>query len=110
MTWLQFLLWVTGIYILYYLLMILIDSAGGARARAGQAMSQELTFAEYHEPEKLAHIEEVPDAVSGDTPKTTMVLKPQGEPETISSGGVSLRELFSLAREEAIVYTHPVSF
>jgi len=111
MTWLQFLLWVAGLYTLYYLLMILLDVSGKDPAKAGAAMSHELTFAEPVEVQKLSP---EPLSVSDNKPATAFanerVIKPKSEPEVIGSGGVSLKDLFSMARDESILYTRSVSY
>ncbi|WPU99094.1 hypothetical protein SNE26_24075 [Mucilaginibacter sp. cycad4] len=93
MTWLKFTLWVSGLYILYYTALIFWD-----RLRAGKADTSEgkheLTFVEHIEPVK-SFIEDL--------------LDPQTSP-IVSHGGVSLKQMFNLAREEAIEYIRPVSF
>ena len=111
MTWLQFLLWVAGLYTLYYLLLILLDVSGKDRANAGAAMSHELTFAEPVEPEILAaEAEPVPVAETKPPAVFTQERAIKPEPEVIGTGGVSLKALFSMARDESILYTRPVSF
>lgn len=93
MTWLKFILWVLGLYTLYYTALIFWD-----RLRAGKSDTtndkHELTFVEHIEPVK-SFIEEMPD------PQTSPI---------VSHGGVSLKQMFNLAREEAIEYIRPVSF
>jgi len=109
MTWIQFLLWLAGLYTLYYLIMILLDKGGRGRAKAGAAMSQELTFSELVEAQKLE-----PEILSDAKVPTAFTnerkIPPKAQPEMIGSGGVSLKSLFSMARDESILYTRPVSF
>jgi hypothetical protein len=112
MNWLQFTLWITGIYFLYYLVNILIDTTGNARRRTGNAMSRELTFSEpitahLLEPETESAASKTSAGSASDETRKRKVAR---EPEVIGSGGVSLKRVFSLARAEAIVYTLPVSF
>jgi hypothetical protein len=95
MNWIHFLLWVAGIYTLYYLAVILIDVAGTKTVPAA-ALTNELTFSEQVETQKLEH-------------KPEEEVKPTGN-AMIASGGVPIRELFSLARKELIVYTKSVSY
>lgn len=102
MNWLHFFLWVAGLYALYYLVVILTDVAGVKNVPASGAMSNELTFSEKVQPVQLQHPPVAADA--GDT--TTK----KQEREVIASGGVSLKDLFNLARQEAIIYTNPVSY
>lgn len=94
MNWLHFSLWVCGIYMLYYLVIILTDLA---RARSPtQAVIHELSFSGDVRPELLKAEDHAPAA------------KPQQS--MISSGGVSLKETFGLARKDMLVYTRAVSF
>ena len=101
MNWLHFLSWVAGLYLLYYLALVLFDFS---RNRTTKAPAHgELTFSEDLPPKKIAHL---PD--STESPPPIQPTKP--EPAIIGSGGVSLKNLFGLCREEAIIYTRPVSF
>ena len=96
MNWTHFLLTVAGLYALYYLALILADVAGGKRAPAGSSLTHELTFSEQVETQKLEH-------------KPDEEVRPSGN-AMIASGGVPIKELFSLARKELIVYTKSVSY
>jgi hypothetical protein len=102
MNWLHFFLWVAGLYALYYLLVILYDVAGTKNAPAAGTISNELTFSEKVHPVQLQH-QPVSENAEGTTAK-------KHEREVIVSGGVSLKDLFNLARQEAIIYTNPVSY
>ncbi|MFS2185626.1 hypothetical protein ACCC92_03070 [Mucilaginibacter sp. Mucisp84] len=94
MNWLHFCLWVCGIYMLYYLVIILADLA---RARSPtRPDTQEIYFSEDVKPELLKAEDHAPAA------------KPQQS--MIGSGGVSLKEAFGLARKDMLVYTRAVSF
>ncbi|EHQ26461.1 hypothetical protein [Mucilaginibacter paludis] len=118
MTWLQFILWVTGVYFLYYLAIILLDLKGGkARAETGKAMSYELSFSEPVAAEKVEHPTEpltaqnsMPRQVATETPPPPPPPERKPEPDNVASGGVTLKNLFNLVREEAILYTRPVNF
>ncbi|HZY39719.1 MAG TPA: hypothetical protein VFE53_23855 [Mucilaginibacter sp.] len=107
MNWTHFLLWVAGLYALYYLAIFLIDLAGSGRLPAEQHNTQELTFSESVAPTTLQH---EPVTESANKPGTTVPTKRKPEPEVISSGGVGFSELFRLAKQEAIIYTQSVSF
>jgi len=100
MNWLHFLSWTAGIYLFYYLGLILFDY--GHNRSPKTADSSELTFTEDIAPKRVEHL---PD-------KTEVSVKPAPKTESpiIGSGGVSLKALFGLCREEAIIYTRPVSF
>lgn len=100
MNWFHFLSWVAGLYLVYYLALILFDYARNKRPKTLD--SGELTFTEDIQPKKIEHL---PDKTESPPPPASK----SGSP-VISSGGVSLKNLFGLCREEAIIYTRPVSF
>jgi hypothetical protein len=95
MNWIHFFFWLTGIYSLYYLAVILLDR--GARPPA-KAAGAELTFSETNLPQQVEHL------------PAQLPVQKRAEPATTGSGGVNLKSLFGLAREEAILYTRAVSF
>jgi hypothetical protein len=93
MTWLKFALWLSGIYLTYYSALILWDFLRSGKQRE-EKNSHELSFEEDIEP-----IREIAEP------------SPQiYDSSILSSGGVNLKQLFNLAREEAIEFTRPVSF
>lgn len=97
MTWLSFFLWLTSLYCLYYLLNILFDwSRQGPQNKGAEV--QELSFIENQTAEKINLIVEKPklDAVA--------------QPVSKGLGGVSMKNLFELARTESINLTSSVSF
>ena len=96
MNWLHFLYWTGGVYLLYYLAVILLDNS---RKPEVKISSNELSFSETIFPQKIEHLPDKPK----EQPPTT-------SPPIIASGGVSLKNLFNLCRDEAIVYTKAVSF
>lgn len=93
MNWIKFATWLSGLYGIYYGALILWDIVRKGRSVPG-AVSNELTFVEDVEPAK-------PEVEN---------FGPYKGSAMVSSGGVSLQQLFMLAREEAIEYTRPVSF
>ena len=93
MTWIKFIIWLCGLYVAYYFLIILWDMLK-RRPSSAHPGANELTFAEHIEP--VAALPEVTEPEMGDP--------------VVSSGGVSLKQIFNLAREEAIEYIRPVSF
>jgi len=97
MNWLHFILWTAGGYFLYYAAMILFDLKTSGIANL-KSVPGELTFAENVLPQEVEHLPEK----TQDSPKA--------QPTIIGSGGVTLKNLFGLCREEAIIYTRPVSF
>jgi len=98
MNWIHFLLWVTGIYVTYYLVNIIMDVAVAKGVAATRSLTNELTFSEQALPQKMEH-----------TPVAARPPDKAGS-EVIASGGVALSDIFSLARQESIIYTRSVSF
>jgi len=97
MNWPHFILWITGVYLLYYLLLILFDVSVNKRPSLKTEL-RELTFSENVIPQQVEHL---PDKAPEQSRAQTSI---------IGSGGVTLKDLFGLCREEAIIYTRPVSF
>lgn len=108
MNWLHFLLWVAGIYALYYLVMILTDVVTGNRAGV-KSLSPELTFSETVQPVVLKHDAEMESTGNKTRISKSSTAKKQ-QREVVASGGVSLKDLFNLARQEAIIYTNSVGY
>lgn len=100
MNWTHFLFWLAGIYCLYYLVLIFIDATGGKPAGALKLATNELTFSEDIVPHEAEHL------LANDPVKSTV----KAAPEVIASGGVLLKDVFSLARKEVIDITRKVSF
>lgn len=94
MNWLHFSLWVCGIYMLYYLVVILADLARGRSPT--KSNTNELSFSENVKPQLLNPEEHAPS--------------PKLEPSMIASGGKTLKETFGMARKDMLVYTRAVSY
>jgi hypothetical protein len=105
MNWLHFSIWVAGLYLLYYLVIILLDIAASKRVPVVNANSGELTFSESVQPKQLQH-EPDEDAAVADT--APVAERPRSG--VTATGGVSLKDFFNLAKQESIIYTRPVSF
>lgn len=101
MNWINFTLWLAGVYFLYYLTVILLDTAKNKRLQTAGGSGHELTFSEQHQPHDAALLLQETEAQSAQN---------LGTPAMIASGGVLLKDVFSLARKEAIVYLKEVSF
>lgn len=95
MTWIKFALWITVIYTVYYGVILLIDFMRNRHKQAGNDVP-ELTFVEDIAPVRV------------DLPKTEGEQHPVSA--VIASGGVVLKQMFGLAREEAVEFTRAVSF
>lgn len=93
MTWIKFILWLSGIYTLYYAAILLLDSLRGNNKRESEN-STVIRFAEQFQPQKME-----PGLLSA------AITSP-----ILSSGGISLKQLFNEAQEDSIEYTRKVSF
>jgi len=94
MTWIKFAIWLFGIYTAYYTSLVLWDVLQKKRTTVAERPG-ELTFVD-----DLEQVKEVTDE-----PAETEAGSP-----VVSSGGVSLKQTFNLAREDAIAYIRAVSF
>ena len=103
MNWIHFLLWLAGIYSLYYLTIVLLDIAKSKHPQTAGSV-HELTFTEHHEPQDAALL------LNQEQAQSTAATAAPSTPEMIASGGVPLKDVFSLARKEAIVYLKQVAF
>ncbi|QEM03681.1 hypothetical protein DIU31_009200 [Mucilaginibacter rubeus] len=106
MNWTTFLLWLGAIYALYYTAIILFESLNHKDPAATKTAAHELTFSEPVVPLNAVEL------FGGNTaPSSPISQGPKlSAPEMIASGGVLLKDVFSLARKEAIVYLKEVSF
>jgi len=101
MNWIHFLLWLAGIYFLYYFAVILWDTLKNKNPQHASGRN-ELTFSEQIAPHDATALVE--------SPQTPVAAQTHSTPEMIASGGVPLKDIFGLARKEAIVYLKEVSF
>ncbi|WP_443938825.1 hypothetical protein [Pedobacter sp. MW01-1-1] len=103
MSWIQFLLWMMCAYACYYAGMITYDLSKNERKEDSE---MEYTFlVDYLEAEKVSLKEIEDEEIDYFVDDGEM-----GEPPIVFSGGVSIKELFALARSESIEYTSSVSF
>lgn len=94
MTWIKFALWVLGGYAVYYTALIVWDYLRTNRGEAANS-KHELTFVEDINP-----IKSLVEEITGSGKESSIAF----------SGGVSLKQLFNLAREESVEYIKSVSF
>jgi hypothetical protein len=99
MTWINFLSYLAMGYAAYYLLIILMDS--GPSLGNNSESSPVLTFSEHIEPEKIGLEDYGKGATAG---------KNSSGSGSVALGGVSIKDLFELARKDAIEFTKSVSF
>jgi hypothetical protein len=94
MTWIKFALWLLGIYTSYYVTLIFWDNLRTNHGEPGSD-KHELTFVEDIHP-----VQSLVDEIIGSGKESSVAF----------SGGVSLKQLFNLAREESVEYIKSVSF
>jgi len=109
MNWNQFILYLLVAYFIYYLINILLDLLRPRPMYAENSGQEELTFSEEHQPETV-----VENEVNREE-KKSKVASPKNR-QAISSGpihatgGVSLKQLFSLAQSDLIEFTKTIPY
>ncbi|TWI15677.1 hypothetical protein [Sphingobacterium siyangense] len=106
MNWIQFVLYLSTVYLGYYGLNLLYDlfylKDPGSKIK--NAKKGEITFPEFYSPVQV----ELPDEeIQEDNFENVEVIS-SGPIE--SSGGVSIKELFSLAQNDLIEYTKAIAY
>ena len=94
MTWLKFTLWLLSLYTIYYVALIFWDNLQSKRGESGND-KHELTFVE-----DILPVKSLVEEITGSGKESSVTF----------SGGVSLKQLFNLAREESVEYIKSVSF
>ncbi|MBS1527591.1 MAG: hypothetical protein JST19_18225 [Bacteroidetes bacterium] len=93
MTWFKFLLWLAGLYVVYYLIVMLWDIARNKKGASDAGWTNELHFDGGFVPQRIGQ----EDAEEGENPVSAL-------------GGVTLKGLFDLAKAQSVEYTRGVSF
>lgn len=93
MNWIKFILWLGGLYTVYYLVLIAWDHFRSNRI-AEDSDINELSFSE-----QVNEVSLTPELTSADIASSIY-----------ASGGVSLKNMFSLCRDEAVEYIKQVSY
>lgn len=101
MNWTQFLLSISAVYSLYYLLNVLFDMIRSRGQSITSTSQDELVFTEETQPKQVSSDEPAPE------PKTRQVIS---SGPLISTGGVRLQQLFALAQSEVIEYTKAIPY
>jgi len=111
MSWNNFLILILIIYVSYYALNLLFDLFISPKATAGDIAEDELFFSQTFAPELITPDEE-PETSSTVSDKTDAAgLKAGLSSGTISSsGGVGLKQLFSLAKNNLIEHTRAIPY
>lgn len=93
MNWIKFILWLGGLYTVYYLTLIAWDHLRNNRV-IEESDIHELSFSE-----EVNAVVLTPELTSADIASSIY-----------ASGGVSLKNMFNLCRDEAVDYIKQVSF
>jgi len=107
MTWITFMMWLLAIYSFYYTLIFAYDFY---RTRDNEFAGTAKPGAVEFPPEILAELIKDIHLLPDEDEIDYFTGEEESEPASFSSGGVSLKELFELARSESIEFTHQVSF
>ena len=111
MSWNNFLILIFIIYFLYYALNLFFDLLISPKASAGNIAEDELFFSQTFTPELITPDKEpeATDTVSDET--DTAGVKAGLSSGTVgSSGGVGLKQLFSLAKNNLIEHTRAIPY
>ncbi|MCX2584308.1 hypothetical protein [Pedobacter sp. MR22-3] len=110
MSWTNFLILIFIIYILYYALILFFDLFISPKATTGDIAEDELFFSQTFAPELITPVEE-PEASTVSDEADARGLKAGLSSGTISSsGGVGLKQLFSLAKNNLIEHTRAIPY
>jgi len=105
MSWIQFLSWMLCIYVFYYSGLIAFDLSRNRKLTDTEIGNETTVVIDLPEPEKVS-LKEIEDE------EIDYFLDDEELEEStiVFSRGVSIKELFALARSESIEYTSSVSF
>lgn len=109
MNWTQFLLSLAAVYSLYYLLNFLFDLLRSRGQPANERSQDELVFPEEHQPKQVSSGETVFQE-SHHSESEPIGRQAISSGPLQSTGGVSLKQLFSLAQSDLIEYTKAIPY
>jgi len=108
MNWTQFLYGIATIYVVYYLLNLAFDALGQTKTVPPNDSGRTLDFETDELPRKIG-----PSDMDGDLKDSADAEETSGTisvGQLQSTGGVSIRELFSLAQSDLISYTGAITY
>jgi len=109
MSWTDFLTTIFIVYLLYYLLNLFFDLFLSPKISTEENFEDEHFFAETFSPE-LITLEEKPQEAAADSAKEEKPAVVISSGPVSSSGGVSLKQLFSLAKDNLIEHTRAIPY
>jgi len=111
MSWTNFLIVIFIVYLIYYLLNLIFDLFLSPRVSKGEDAEDELFFTKTFTPE-LITLEErvVEEPVVAETEKVETSTSFISTGPVSSSGGIGLKQLFSLAKNNLIEHTRAIPY
>ncbi|WP_207423772.1 hypothetical protein [Desertivirga brevis] len=109
MKWSQFLLYLSSIYMLYYSINFLFDFLRFKRYERQVPEDETIFFAGEVEP-TLVVTQDEPVEVAKPPSVNPVIISSYPIEDLQSTGGVSLKELFELAKQDVIQLTRPIPF
>ncbi|QPH38662.1 hypothetical protein [Pedobacter endophyticus] len=108
MSWINFLTVIFIVYLVYYCLNLLFDLFLSPRIPNGDISEDELFFTETHTPELITANRTIDPVKEEAEKEKPIVFFPSGP--TNASGGISLKHLFSLAKNNLIEHTRTIPY
>ncbi|MCX2575728.1 hypothetical protein [Pedobacter sandarakinus] len=110
MSWTNFLAIIFIVYLVYYLLNLFFDLFLSQRGTVDETAVDELFFAQTFTPELITLEEKAEEAVATDSEKKEKPGPYLPTGPISSSGGIGLKQLFSLAKDNLIEHTRAIPY
>jgi len=108
MSWINFLTAIFIVYLIYYSLNLVFDLFLSPGAPAVEISEDELFFTQTHTPELITAERKAEPVAEESVQEKTPVFFPSGPMN--ASGGVGLKQLFSLAKDNLIEHTRSIPY
>ncbi|WP_316762026.1 hypothetical protein [Pedobacter aquatilis] len=108
MTWINFLTLIFIVYLVYYCLNLFFDLFLSPRSAAREISGDELFFTETFTPELITAQRMAEPVIEETKEEKPLVYFPSGPVN--ASGGISLKHLFSLAKDNLIEHTRAIPY
>ena len=108
MSWINFLTIIFIVYLVYYCLNLLFDLFLSPRTAIGEISEDELFFTETSIPELITAQRKAEPVIVEPEKEKPVVYFPSGPVN--ATGGISLKHLFSLAKDDLIEHTRAIPY
>lgn len=108
MSWIDFLTVIFIVYLVYYCLNLFFDLFFSPRVPIGEMSEDELFFTQTHTPELITAEKKAEPVFDEAEKEKPLVYFPSGPIN--ASGGISLKHLFSLAKDNLIEHTRAIPY